>query len=99
MFRVAFAPVPVDSVVKADLDANVLYDEPDTNTVPGTTLIAKITVPALRPTGSFAVGPAMAITSTKTPARQSHTPKGRRPRPGSARHRNREQHRRSSSSR
>lgn len=45
MFRVAFAPVPVDSVVKADLDANVLYEKPDTNTVAGTTLIAAITVP------------------------------------------------------
>ena len=45
MFRVAFAPVPVDGVVKADLDANILYEKPDTNTVAGSTLIAKITVP------------------------------------------------------
>ena len=46
MFRVAFSPVPVDGVVKADLEANVLYDKPDTNTVAGTTLIATITVPS-----------------------------------------------------
>jgi MYXO-CTERM domain-containing protein len=45
MFRVAFAPVPVDGVVKADFDGNVLYEKPDTNTVAGTTLIAAITVP------------------------------------------------------
>jgi hypothetical protein len=45
MFRIAFAPVPVDSALKADLDANVLYEKNDTNTVPGSTLTATITVP------------------------------------------------------
>jgi MYXO-CTERM domain-containing protein len=45
MFRIAFAPTPVDGVVKADLDANVLYDKADTNTVAGTTITATITVP------------------------------------------------------
>ena len=45
MFRVAFAPVPVDSALKADLDANVLYEKEDNNTVAGSTLIATITVP------------------------------------------------------
>jgi hypothetical protein len=45
MFRIAFAPVPVDSALKADLDANVLYEKADTNTVAGATLTATITVP------------------------------------------------------
>jgi hypothetical protein len=44
-FRLAFSPTPVDGVVKADLDANVLYEKPDTNTVAGTTITATITVP------------------------------------------------------
>ena len=44
-FRLAFSPTPVDSVVKADLDASVLYEKPDTNTVAGTTITATITVP------------------------------------------------------
>jgi hypothetical protein len=46
MFRLAFAPTPVDGVVKADLDATVLYEKPDTNTVAGTTITATITVPS-----------------------------------------------------
>ena len=45
MFRLAFAPTPVDGVVKADLDANVLYEKTDANTVAGTTITATITVP------------------------------------------------------
>jgi hypothetical protein len=46
MFRLAFAPTPVDGVVKADLDATVLYDKPDTNSVAGATITATITVPS-----------------------------------------------------
>ncbi len=44
-FRLAFATAPVDGVVKADLDATVLYDKPDANTVAGNTITATITVP------------------------------------------------------
>lgn len=45
MFRLAFAPLPVDGVVKADLDANVLYEKTDANTLQGGTITATITVP------------------------------------------------------
>ena len=45
MFRIAIAPKPVDGVVKADLDANVLYEKADGNTVAGNTITATITVP------------------------------------------------------
>lgn len=47
MFRLAFAPTPVDGVVKADLDATVLYEKPDTNAVAGNTITATITVPSV----------------------------------------------------
>ena len=40
------------------------------------TSIAKMTVPALRPTGSEAVGPATATASSTTPPRDSHSPSG-----------------------
>jgi MYXO-CTERM domain-containing protein len=46
MFRLAFAPTPVDGVVKADLDATVLYEKPDTNSVAGATITATLTVPS-----------------------------------------------------
>jgi hypothetical protein len=46
MFRLAFSPLPVDGVVKADLDANVLYEKPDANTVAGNTITATVTVPS-----------------------------------------------------
>ena len=46
MFRLAFAPTPVDGVVKADLDATVLYEKPDTNSVAGNIITATITVPS-----------------------------------------------------
>ncbi len=45
MFRLAIAPTPVDSVIKADLDAHVVYEKADTNTVAGNTITATITVP------------------------------------------------------
>ena len=38
------------------------------------TSIARMTVPALRPTGSAAAGPATATASTTTPASESHSP-------------------------
>ncbi len=45
-FRLAIAPLPVDGVVKADLNAGVLYEKTDTNTVAGATITATITVPS-----------------------------------------------------
>ena len=45
------------------------------------TSIARMTVPALRPTGSEAVGPATATASSPTPARENHSPSGRLRRP------------------
>ena len=45
-FRLAIAPLPVDGVVKADLNAGVIYEKTDTNTVAGTTITATITVPS-----------------------------------------------------
>ena len=45
------------------------------------TSIARMTVPALRPTGSAAAGPATATASTTTPARENHSPSWRWRRP------------------
>lgn len=45
-FRLAFAPLPVSGVVKADLDAGVLYEKTDENTVAGATITATLTVPS-----------------------------------------------------
>jgi hypothetical protein len=45
-FRLAIAPLPVDGVKKADLDAGVLYEKTDANTVAGATITATITVPS-----------------------------------------------------
>jgi hypothetical protein len=44
-FRLAFATKPVDQVVGADLDANILYDETDDNNTAGATLTTTIVVP------------------------------------------------------
>ncbi|MFO0761932.1 MAG: SCE4755 family polysaccharide monooxygenase-like protein [Byssovorax sp.] len=44
-FRLAISTQPVDGVVKADLNAGVVYDQPDTNSTSGATINAKITVP------------------------------------------------------
>ena len=45
------------------------------------TSIARMTVPALRPTGSEAAGPATATASSATPPRENHSPSGRLRRP------------------
>lgn len=44
-FRLAISDQPVDAVVKADLNAGVIYDKPDGNSTSGATITAKITVP------------------------------------------------------
>jgi len=46
-FRLAFAPAPVDGVVKADLNAGVVYEKTDNNTTPGATITATIAVPSV----------------------------------------------------
>ncbi len=45
-FRLAFSPLPVSGVVKADLDVGVLYEKTDENTVAGATITATLTVPS-----------------------------------------------------
>ncbi len=44
-FRLAISNQPVDAVVKADLNAGVIYDKPDANNTSGATITAKILVP------------------------------------------------------
>jgi hypothetical protein len=44
-FRLAFAPKPVDQVTGAELDANVLYDQADNNSIDGATISESIVVP------------------------------------------------------
>jgi len=44
-FRLAFSTKPVDQVTGADLDANVLYDKADDNSIDGATLSTSILVP------------------------------------------------------
>lgn len=44
-FRIAYAPIPVDQVTKADLEAGILYEQPDTNPTSGAMLEATVTLP------------------------------------------------------
>lgn len=45
-FRLAFSSKPVTAVSGADLEANILYDKADQNSMAGATLTASITVPS-----------------------------------------------------